>query len=89
MTNDNATVAAWRSFTDSAPNAKFLVPMDAGNDEQIAAVMQRAQQEFGSIDFLVHSIAYAPWTTSRARPPTAVGRVFGLQWKPVLIACSL
>ncbi len=47
-------------LTDSAPNAKFLVPMDAGNDEQIAAVMQRAQQEFGSIDFLVHSIAYAP-----------------------------
>ena len=49
-------------LTDSAPNAKFLVPMDAGT---------------------------RPWTTSRARPPTAVGRVFGLQWKPVLIACSL
>jgi len=34
--------------------------MDAGSDEQIAAVMQRAKDEFGKIDFLVHSIAYAP-----------------------------
>jgi enoyl-[acyl-carrier protein] reductase I len=47
-------------LTDSEPNAKFLVPMDAGNDEHIAAVMQRAKDEFGTIDFLVHSIAYAP-----------------------------
>jgi enoyl-[acyl-carrier protein] reductase I len=47
-------------LTDAEPNAKFLVPMDAGSDEQIAAVMQRAKDEFGTIDFLVHSIAYAP-----------------------------
>ena len=47
-------------LTDPEPGAKFLVPMDAGSDEQIAAVMERARQEFGTIDFLVHSIAYAP-----------------------------
>ena len=47
-------------LTDSEPNAKFLVPMDVSSDDQIAAVMDRAQQEFGTIDFLVHSIAYAP-----------------------------
>jgi enoyl-[acyl-carrier protein] reductase I len=47
-------------LTDSEPNAKFLVPMDVSSDEQIAAVIDRAKQEFGTIDFLVHSIAYAP-----------------------------
>jgi enoyl-[acyl-carrier protein] reductase I len=47
-------------LTDPEPNAKFLVPMDVSNDEQIAAVMDRAKQEFGTIDFVVHSIAYAP-----------------------------
>ncbi len=47
-------------LTDSQPNAKFLVPMDVSSDEQIAAVIDRAKQEFGTIDFLVHSIAYAP-----------------------------
>ena len=47
-------------LTDPEPNAKFLVPMDVSNDDQIAAVMERAKQEFGTIDFVVHSIAYAP-----------------------------
>jgi enoyl-[acyl-carrier protein] reductase I len=47
-------------LTDPEPNAKFLVPMDVSSDEQIAAVMDRAKQEFGTIDFVVHSIAYAP-----------------------------
>ena len=47
-------------LTDPEPNAKFLVPMDVSKDEQIAAVMDRAKQEFGTIDFVVHSIAYAP-----------------------------
>jgi enoyl-[acyl-carrier protein] reductase I len=47
-------------LTDPEPNAKFLVPMDVSSDEQIAAVMDRAKQEFGTVDFVVHSIAYAP-----------------------------
>ena len=38
---------------------KFLVPLDVQNDENIAQVMQTAQSEFGKIDFLLHSIAYA------------------------------
>ena len=40
--------------------AKFLVPMDATSDEDIASVMARAGDEFGKIDFLLHSIAFAP-----------------------------
>jgi len=47
-------------LTDPEPNAKFLVPMDVSSDEQIAAVMDRAKQEFGTLDFVVHSSAYAP-----------------------------
>jgi len=47
-------------LTDSEPNAKFLIPMDVSSDEQIAAVMEKAKEEFGTLDFLIHSIAYAP-----------------------------
>ena len=47
-------------LTDPEPNAKFLVPMDVSSDDQIAAVMDRAKEEFGTLDFVVHSIAYAP-----------------------------
>lgn len=37
----------------------FLKPMNVQNDEDIAAFMEHAGQEFGSIDFLLHSIAFA------------------------------
>ncbi|NBV46034.1 MAG: enoyl-ACP reductase [Planctomycetia bacterium] len=47
-------------LTDPEPNAVFLVPMDVSSDEQIAAVMDRGRQEFGALDFVIHSIAYAP-----------------------------
>jgi len=39
--------------------AKFLVPLDVRDDRQIAEVVGRAAEEFGTIDFLVHSIAFA------------------------------
>lgn len=41
------------------PSAKFLVPLNVQDDEQIAEVMQKAKDEFGKIDFLLHSIAFA------------------------------
>ena len=40
-------------------NAKFLVPLNVQNDEQIAEVMATAKQELGGIDFLLHSVAFA------------------------------
>ena len=46
-------------LTDPQPSAKFLVPLDVTKDADIAAVMERAKQEFGTIDFLLHSIAFA------------------------------
>lgn len=46
-------------LTDSYENAKFLVPLDVQNDENIIEVMATAKTEFGTIDFLLHSIAFA------------------------------
>lgn len=40
-------------------NAKFLAPLDVRDDDQIADFMSKAKAEFGAIDFLLHSIAYA------------------------------
>lgn len=46
--------------TDKFPDAcKFLEPLDVQKDEEIAAIMAKAKAEFGQIDFLVHSIAFA------------------------------
>jgi len=40
-------------------NAKFLVPVNVQDDEQIAGLMETAKSEFGQIDFLLHSVAFA------------------------------
>ncbi|MBK97161.1 MAG: enoyl-[acyl-carrier-protein] reductase FabI [Planctomycetaceae bacterium] len=46
--------------TDQFPEqTKFVVPMNVQDDDNIAAVMETAKQEFGEIDFLLHSIAFA------------------------------
>ncbi|NNJ08971.1 enoyl-ACP reductase [Chloroflexales bacterium ZM16-3] len=39
--------------------AKLIEPCDVNSDEQIAALMERARETFGQIDFLVHAVAYA------------------------------
>lgn len=39
--------------------AKFLVPLDVQSDESIASVMDTTEAQFGRIDFLLHSIAFA------------------------------
>jgi enoyl-[acyl-carrier protein] reductase I len=46
--------------TDQFPaQVKFLEPLDVGKDADIAAIMDKAAAEFGQIDFLLHSIAFA------------------------------
>jgi enoyl-[acyl-carrier protein] reductase I len=45
---------------EGIPGAKFVHPMDVTSDEQIAGLMAKAKEEFGQIDFLLHSIAFAP-----------------------------
>jgi enoyl-[acyl-carrier protein] reductase I len=46
-------------LTDPEPRAKFLLPLDVTRDEDIQSVMNRTAEEFGKIDFLVHSVAFA------------------------------
>ena len=44
---------------EHADNAKFVEPVDVQNDDHIAAFMEKAKSEFGTIDFLLHSVAFA------------------------------
>ncbi len=37
----------------------FVEPCDVSKDEDIAAVVEKAKAEFGTIDILVHAVAYA------------------------------
>jgi enoyl-[acyl-carrier protein] reductase I len=46
-------------LTDPEASAKFLLPMDVAKDEDIRAVVAKAKEEFGHIDFLLHAIAFA------------------------------
>ncbi len=40
-------------------NEPWLLPMDAGSDEDLDRVFEQVRKDFGTIDFLVHSIAFA------------------------------
>ena len=46
-------------LTDKYENAKFLIPLDAQNDDNIRSVFDYTAEQFGKIDFLLHSIAFA------------------------------
>jgi enoyl-[acyl-carrier protein] reductase I len=39
--------------------ARFVLPLDVQKDDDIASFVGRAKEEFGQIDFLLHSIAFA------------------------------
>ena len=43
----------------TVPGAKAYA-CDVGSDTEIASLMQQVQKEFGRLDFLVHSLAFAP-----------------------------
>lgn len=47
-------------LTEGLSQVKFLQPMDVTDDGQIATAMNRCREEFGRLDFLLHSIAFAP-----------------------------
>lgn len=48
---------ALRGVEDSI---QFLTPLDVQSDENIRGVMDQAASEFGKLDFILHSIAFAP-----------------------------
>jgi enoyl-[acyl-carrier protein] reductase I len=46
-------------ITEEFEQARFLAPMDVQKDDEIAAAMEETAKQFGTIDFLLHSIAFA------------------------------
>jgi enoyl-[acyl-carrier protein] reductase I len=44
----------------SGVDGASLFPCDVSSDEEIAAFIRNVETELGTIDFLVHSVAYAP-----------------------------
>ena len=38
---------------------RFVLPLDVQKDEDIAVFMRHTKEQFGQIDFLLHSIAFA------------------------------
>ena len=49
-----------QKLTGDVAGVKFLHPMDVTQDDQIASLMGRAKEELGGLDFLLHSVAFAP-----------------------------
>lgn len=48
-------------------NAPIVMPMDVQDSDQIAAVFERIEKDWGRLDFLVHSLAFAPRDTLHGR----------------------
>jgi enoyl-[acyl-carrier protein] reductase I len=46
-------------ITEEIEQARFLAPMDVQKDDDIKAAMEETKKQFGTIDFLLHSIAFA------------------------------
>ena len=67
--------------------AKLVMPCDVSNDEHLDAVFAAAKETFGTLDFLVHSIAYAPIAELKG-PVYAVSRD-GFQLSMEISAYSL
>lgn len=40
-------------------DSRFIEPLDVTDEAQVAAVFDKVKQEWGKLDFLVHSVAYA------------------------------
>ncbi len=49
-----------KKLTDEVPGVAFLQPMDVTDDEQVAELMRVAGEKLGRVDFLLHSVAFAP-----------------------------
>jgi enoyl-[acyl-carrier protein] reductase I len=48
------------SLTSESMPSSLLLPCDVSNQEEVDETFRRVEQEFGRLDFLIHSIAYAP-----------------------------
>jgi enoyl-[acyl-carrier protein] reductase I len=46
-------------LVEHLPGCKFLTPLDVSKDEDIANIVAQAKAELGTLDFVLHSIAFA------------------------------
>ncbi len=49
-----------RELVETVPNNPILVECDVQSDEELDRAFSEADQEFGGLDILVHSVAFAP-----------------------------
>jgi enoyl-[acyl-carrier protein] reductase I len=55
-----------RKLTATMPGA-LVMPCDVQNDQELDAVFAQVDREFGGLDILIHSVAYAPTEDLRGR----------------------
>src|SRR4026209_2833013 len=48
------------ALTNEAMPGSLVLPCDVTKQEEVEATFKRVCEEFGRLDFLIHSIAYAP-----------------------------
>jgi len=56
---DERTEENVRSLAKTLPNHPLILPCDVTKDDQIVTVFDKIKHEFGTLDGLVHAIAYA------------------------------
>ncbi len=49
-----------RDLVDTVPNNPLLIECDAQSDEELDRAFSQADEAFGGLDILVHSVAFAP-----------------------------
>lgn len=60
LTYLNAKAAPYVQPLAESVDAPLVLPMDVENDTEVAAVFKAIEQQWGKLDFLLHSIAFAP-----------------------------
>ncbi len=58
----------------AAVEAEIVMPLDVGTPGQMEKVFERIAEKWGSIDFLIHSIAFSPKQTLQGASWTPTGR---------------
>ena len=66
----------------------FVRPCDVSNDADIARFFGEVREQFGTIDFFVHSIAYAPMDDISVPPLTPAALVSLTRWTSAATALS-
>jgi enoyl-[acyl-carrier protein] reductase I len=49
-----------RELSQGLEQRALVLPCDVGSDAEIASVLEKVDQDFGGLDFLVHGAAFAP-----------------------------